>query len=293
MKYLLAQPAVLRMQWELDVVLTNIRSLDKTTPIVLLFTYHNPEVIDYIKKRYEGLEIHVYSDEREKRGYIPAVRPYLWWRYLSADPARENETYLQIDSDIIFREKLDFGLFAETGKKSWISDCSGYISAAYIESCRNGLEIIERLSHIVNLPVEVLRNIPGGGAQWVIAKPTAQLMWHTWQDCDLFYEYLTSVDSNIQAWTAEMWAQLYNLKKFGYEPEISQELDFIMSTNPVEDFEHVKILHNAGVTGQNTDLFYKGNPDYVSRTPFGDDFGYVNPQKASIKYVQAINKVVQ
>ena len=292
MKFLLAQPAILRFQWELEVVLTNIRSLDKTTPIVLLFDEADMAVIDYISRKYEGLEVHHYPDERPDKSYIPTIRPYLWWRYLSEDSNREQDTYFQIDSDIIFREMPDWSKFDLTGKRCYASDCSGYIDYEYLSTRTQGDYIVRRMAEILSVDVEVIKNTPGGGAQWLITRPTAQLWWHTWQDCDLIYQFLKPLDSDIQKWTAEMWAQLYNLAKFGWEVQIDPELDFCRPTDDIKMWDMVKILHNAGVVGESAQsLFFKGK--YVKQTPFGEDFSWVRRDKAGLKYVEHIKKVVQ
>ena len=292
MKFLLAQPANLRFQWELDVALTNIRSLDKTTPIVLLFTEEDMGVVEYMTGRYDGLEIHHYPDDREDKSYIPSIRPYLWFQYLREDPAREQETYFQIDSDIIFREMPDWSKFDLSKQICYASDCHDYIDYEYLSTRELGDFIVEKFAQILSIPVEVIKETPGGGAQWLITRPTAQLWWHTWHDCDLLWKFLEPLDSDIQKWTAEMWAQLYNLKKFGWDVSLDKQLDFCRPTDDLEEYDKVKILHNAGVTGEIAhDYFYKGQ--YVDHTPFGENFDFVDRTKAGIKYVEAIENVVQ
>jgi hypothetical protein len=290
-KFLLAQPAILRFQWELDVVLTNIRSLDKQTPIVILFTQDDMGVVEHIRSRYDNIEVHSYPDEREQKGYHPTVRPFLIWRYLSEDPSREKETYFQIDSDIIFREMVDFSKFDLSGQMCYASDCGGYIDYNYLETRQRGHEIVEGFASLLNIPVQLIKDTPGGGAQWIYSNPTAALFWHTWKDCDILYDYLVPLQSDIQKWTAEMWAQLYNLAKFGWQIKIDPELDFCRPTDDVKMWSLVKILHNAGVVGESAQAqFYKGN--YDTKTPFGEDLSWVRRDKAGIKYAEAIGNVV-
>lgn len=272
-------------------MLTNIRSLDKTTPIVVLFAQYDPGVVSHIMGRYENLEVHVYLDNRPDKSYIPTIRPYLWYQYLLEDPSREQETYFQIDADVIFREMPSIIYSKIKGNKCIASDCSGYIDGKYLSSRRLGLEIVENFAKILSIPPKLIMDTPGGGAQWLISNPTSQLWWHIWQDSDLLWKYMEPLDSDIQKWTAEMWAQLYNLAKFEWDVLISPELDFCRPTDPLTDWERVNILHNAGVTGTVArELFYKGT--YTDKTPFGDDFSFVNREKAGIKYVEAIQAVV-
>jgi hypothetical protein len=168
------------------------------------------------------------------------------------------------------------------------SDCGGYLDYKYLMSCQNGEEIVEGFSRILNVPVELIRDTPGAGAQFVW-RASAGLWWHIWQDSLLLYEFLRPVRSDVQKWTAEMWAQLYNFAKFGYEVEISPELEFCRPTDEVAEWERVKILHNAGVMSGDEGLFYKG--EYLDRSPLGLTHR-VRQDKVSARYVDAIGKVV-
>lgn len=287
MKYLLAQPSGPRFQWELDVLLTNLRSLDPVTPVVLLFLREDSGVVDHFQGRYPNLEIFVYEDDRTVRDYLPTIRPYLIWRYLKQYPLAESEDYFQLDSDVIFRELPDFSKMPLQGKVCWASDCSSYLDYRYLSSRKQGQHIVSRFAEILNLPVETIRKTPGGGAQWLFTRPTAQLWWHIWQDSQLLYNFLETVESDIQKWTAEMWAQLYNLAKFGWKVEITPELSFCRPTDLIVAWKSSKILHNAGVTGPLAGgLFYKG--EYIHSSPFGVDLSWVSREKCSCYYAEAI-----
>lgn len=289
MKYLLAQPSNVRFQWELDVFLTSLRSLDAETPVVLLFMRENEDVADYFRGRYPNLEVYEFEDTRTQRNYLATVRPYLVWRYLSENPTAQEENYFQVDSDIVFRDLPDFSRMPLKGRMCWASECPGYIDAQYLLACKNGRSIVDKFSDIIGISVEKIGEIPGAGAQWYYSRPTAGLWWHIWQDCDNLYNYLQTVDSDVQKWTAEMWSQLYNLEKFGWLVRISPELDFIRPTDPVGDYQKVKILHNAGVTGPDAaGLFYKGA--YADHSPFGEDLSWVDRSKAGWHYARAIEK---
>ena len=290
MKFLLAQPAVIRFKWELDVVLTNIRSLDRETPVVVLFTEGDPGVVQYIEDKYDNVEVHVYPDEREDKSYIPTVRPYLWYKFLSEDMSREKETYFQIDSDIIFRELPDFDKINIGEKECVGSDCEGYIGYDYLITRERGSDIVQGFADILNIDVSLIEQTPGIGAQWIISNPTAQLWWHIWKDCDNLYRFLSPLQSDIQKWTAEMWSQLYNTAKFGWGIRKHEELDFCRPTDDIKMWDIVKILHNAGVTDEKVQsLFFKGK--YVNHEPFREDFGWVRSDKAGKKYIDAIKKV--
>lgn len=290
MKYLLAQPANIRFSWELDVFLTNLRSLDKNTPVVLLFLREQSSVVQHFVDRYPNLEIHEYADKRERKNYIPTIRPYLVCNYLKENPSREKEDYFQLDSDIIFRKLPDFSKMPLNSQICYASDCEGYMGYHYLMTRKNGPKIVDKFSEILFIPRDIFNSIPGVGAQWLIYKPTAQLYWHIWQDSQILYDFLKPIDSDIQKWTAEMFAQLYNLVKFGWYTIPSDELTFCRPTDNVLQYYKYKILHNAGVTAELSDkLFFKGK--YTTHTPFSENLSWVDKTKASIKYVEAIQKV--
>lgn len=290
MKFITAQPCEPRFLWELEVLITNIRKtcLDKHE-IIAIFNDQNPHLMREFQQKYgDQVMIKIYSDNRDNRAYPPTARPYLLWRFLSEDKARENDTYFQLDSDVIFREIPDIPELS--GKKIIGSDCGGYIDYNYLITRKNGAQIVDGFAKILNVPEDLIRETPGIGAQWIFTNPTADLWWHIWRDSDNLYNFLQGIDSDIQKWTAEMWSQLYNFAKYGWEVEISPELAFCMSTDPVELWDSKKILHNAGVVSSNASAcFYKG--DYISRSPFGDDLSWVRRDKCSRKYVDAIEKV--
>lgn len=280
----MCQPATLRFKWELEVSLTRMKKLN-VDDIVLLFARKDPNIPKYFSKKY-GVETHVYTDNRNDRTYIPSIKPYLWSQYLKEDRSRENHDYFYLDSDVIFRE---FPSVLPNANTWYGSDCRSYLGVEYLLSKGEG--IFNQMCKIIGVDPSFIRSInPACGAQWVISKPTYEYWNKVYEDSIKIYRYLNSrTYSDIQKWTAEMWAQLYNVYYFGLNAEVSKELDFCWSTDDVGRYDETKILHNAGVTEKNNDLFFKGN--YILKTPFEDDLSYVDPNKANIKYVEAIKEV--
>jgi hypothetical protein len=287
LKLILCQPAIPRFQWELDVLLTNIRQFSDIE-VILLFSEHNFAVPIYFRKKY-GCSVFVYPDRRDNKFYIPSIRPYLWWQYLKEHPEAEAETYLYTDSDIIYREWPDFAGLGVTPQRWVASDCSGYIGYDYIMRCQNGARIAERMAQITGITLDQLKATVGAGAQWVIDRPTATFWERAYRDSNAIRLMFEGVDSDIQQWTAEMWAQLYGMVREGVEVAISHELDFCLPTDPIGRWDEVKIMHNAGVT-ESGELFFKGEWD--TRSPLGQDFSHVRRDRVSAKYVEAMGKVV-
>jgi len=294
MKYMMAQSARIRFQWEVEVALTNILGHDPDAEIVCLFALHDKlgqQTVDHIESRYPTVEVHAYEDTRRDKSYPPTTRPFLWYCYLSEDKEREKETYFQIDCDVIFRELPDWSKVKVTPKKWAGSDCGQYIDYGYLKTVERGEYIVDNFARIIEIDRKHIENTDGAGAQWVLCQPTAHYWLDVYNASNDLHRFLEPVKSNIQKWTAEMWAQLLCSYKHGIKQVISPELDFCRPTDHVKMWESTKILHNAGVVGELAkSLFYKNK--YYDRTPFSDNLDYVYRDKASWHYVSAIKRVV-
>lgn len=302
MRYLMVQPAINRFKWELQIQLTNLIDLGvKPKDIVLLFAVNdNDRGIDssipsYFEDKY-GVETHSYQDTREDKEYIPSIKPFLWWKFLEEDPAREGESYFYMDCDVIFRELPDLDGLGASDKVWLCSDTNSYLSPEYIKS--KGGTLFEDMQDIVGVDVSDYDG-KSGGAQWLITNPSADYWRKVYEDCTPLYEYMKNEESRlvrkygagyvpIQKWTAEMWAQLWNLKLFGVEPKIVKELDFCMAPDPIQRWYDTKIYHNAGASEHDRTLFFKGK--WVNEGPFNADHSNVSKEKCSYKYVEAIQK---
>ena len=296
-KYILAQGAQFKYQWELDIVLTNLFELDPSADVVCLFMdfpgHPSQQVFDYIVRRWPKIEVLMYNDLRDDKNYIANIRPYLWYCYLSENPKREHETYFQIESDIIFRKLPNYNKIKVSPNEWYGSDCGGYIDYQYLKSVRMGDEIIANFANIIGISIEEIRNTPGAGAHWIMQNPTADYWLKVYQDCTKLWNYLEPIDSNIQKWTAEMWAQLLNAPYFGINFNLTRELDFCRPTDDIRMWDKVNIMHNAGVLREQSEyLFFKGDGKYNYKMPFDDDLSYVRRDRVSSKYVDAIKKVV-
>lgn len=287
MKYIFCQPANEKFKWQLQVVLHNLKKHDiKKNDIVLLFLQDNSDITRYFEQF--DYEVHSYSGASTE--YLPAIKSFLWAEYLKEDPSRENETYFYLDSDVILREKINFRK-ARAKEDVWLcSDCNSYLNLDYIRQCENGEQILKDMAEIVEVTVESLEtiNTNSGGAQWLIKNPKADYWEKVYLDSIKLYNYLSKAQSNIQAWTAEMWAQLWNMMYFNIGAKVHSELDFCWATDDIKKWDQVKIYHDAGVTPEMRNLFYKGA--YNDKAPFGEDLSGIDKKKCSYKYVQAIKE---
>lgn len=288
MKYIMAQPAVLRFEWETQVCIHNLlkNGINKED-IVILFSKHDDSVVKNIQKT--GVNVHVYEDERFDFEYIPSLKPYLMYRYLEEDILRENETYFYMDSDVILREVPDYSKI-ETSYSHWCgSDCNGYLNYDYIIQCEKGKEVLQGMADIIGISVEDIYNMNNSsiGAQYVISEPMAGYFKKVYEDSIKLWKYIKDIDTNFQKWAVEMNATIWNMPLFNIVPHVSKELSFCWATDPIDKWYENKIFHNAGVAGQDY-LFFKGG--YNNTTPFNKNHDYVSKDYASYKYLENIKE---
>jgi hypothetical protein len=140
-----------------------------------------------------------------------------------------------------------------------------------------------------------LMNSNSGGAQYLIKNSTPEFFEKVFTDSNTLYKYFNEVeptyvkkfvgDYSLQKWTAGMWAFLWNMWFYGYETIISDKLGFSWVTSDIKDVDRYSILHNAGVTPDLKDLFFKAN--YIDKLPYKDTLS-INPLKASYYYYQQV-----
>lgn len=287
----MCQPEIKRFSWELEVILTNLKILGfPANRINLLFSIRDGKTAKYLHDKYK-INVFRYIDNRDDTSYIPSIRPYLWSQWLKEYPDKESGTYLYIDSDLIFRKMPDWSKLVGTSEHWYCADTRGYLGLKYILSRKQGTIIEKAMQGITHTTPEQIEKLDKniGGAQWIINNPTQGYWNKVYHDSNCIWHYLENTETDLQKWTAEMWAMDYNLAYFGISPQISDELSFSWSTDPIESFSKHNILHNAGVIKDGEGMFFKGK--YVDHTPFKEDFSWINKEKCSYKYVQAIKAV--
>jgi hypothetical protein len=181
----------------------------------------------------------------------------------------------------------DFATFDYDPHKVYGANCFSYMDLDYILSKRKGPEIAAKMAQICGISVDQMRGVPGIGAQIILNNPTAAFWLRAYRNSNNIHMYFDRLDSDIQKWTAEMWGQLWGWVAAGITPTHSTELDFSRPTDTIDVWDKYKIMHNAGVTVDDKELFYKGQ--YTDRSPFDEDLSWVTDKKVSIKYVEAIN----
>lgn len=283
MKFLFAQPAKKRFAWELHTVINSLSKLgvDKKD-IILLFAKEDDSVL----MEFNDCKVYSYEDDRFDKSYIPSIKPYLFYRYLSEDSERENETYVYLDSDTVI---LDLEAFKVPVTKSrwYCSDTIGYIGLDYIKSVTNSSRTLEVMTDAIKVPIEWLESIQNnsGGAQWVIKNPRAGYWHDVYVNSIVLYRSIEPLETTLQKWTAEMWAQLWTMYHYGISPKVSNKLSFAWSTN--DSIGKNKIIHNAGVT-EDMGLFFKGI--FLDTPPL--EALYQDSGKVSDLYVKAVKEAL-
>ena len=144
-----------------------------------------------------------------------------------------------------------------------------------------------------------------GGGQYLIKNSTCELWDKIYKDSTKLYDQMMDFQrrfpinpGQIQFWTAEMWALLWNLWMYGFETKITDEFSFSWATDTIEIYDKHPILHMAGVTDDlKTTKFYKG--DYINIDPLmkltsnPNHFDYIDPNSATIKYVENMKSYIQ
>lgn len=305
-----AQPDVPYFHWQTKVYTHNfIRMGIKPDKIHVLYAMvnGNTPTQESLELKEIGVNVHHYKDIRTDRTYIPSLRPMILKEWLKGNPEL-GKCYFYHDSDIIFRELPDFEkLMADD--VCYLSNTISYIGYNYIldcckryESVHNTLkpdQLLEEMCNIIGIDVDVVKNNQdnSGGAQYLI-KNTDHTFWDkVFIDSITLYDFLSSfhrkypIQHEIQMWTSDMWAVLWNIWRLGKETKITDKLDFSWATDNLDRYNKYPILHMAGVTQNLKDrIFYKG--EYININPLEklkinpNHFDYIDKNSSTIKYIE-------
>jgi hypothetical protein len=314
-----AHPDIPYFHWQTKVYTNNfIEKGIKPENIHVLFLMVNgitQPTEESLKLKSLGINVHHYLDNRKDKKYIPSLRPLALSNWLKENPEL-GKYYFYHDSDIIFRELPDFDKLLKDDIV-YLSDTLSYISYDYIMGCCQRYEtqykhleknhLINMMSDIVGVSLETIKlnNKNSGGAQYLI-KNTDYTFWDkVFNDSETLYKQLFEFNmkhripsGEIQLWTADMWAVLWNLWYTGHETKIVTDLSFSWATDTIATYERHPILHMAGVTEDlRTTKFYKG--EFINVNPLKkleenpNYFDYIDKNSSTIKYIDQMKKVLK
>lgn len=313
-----AQPDIPYFHWQTQVYCHNFieKGIDPKN-IHVLFVMINRETPteESLKLKNIGVNVHHYLDTRKDKFYIPSLRPMILAKWLEENP-KLSKKYFYHDADIIFRQLPNFEKLLEDDK-IYLSDTISYIGYEYIKGCcqryearytdTKNLELFKIMSEVVGLDMDTIKENQenSGGAQYLM-KNVGYKFWNkVFSDCTRLYYAIRDYDKKfslpygeIQMWTADMWAVLWNLWLLNKETKVTKELSFSWATDLVQNYNHHPILHMAGVQESMKDTkFYKG--EFIDVNPIEklreneNFFDYVDPKSTTIKYVEVIKSLVK
>jgi len=268
-----------------------------------------------LKLKEKGYNVHFYSDDRDKKHYIPSVKPYLIYKWLKEFPENGKNFFLH-DADIIFREIPNFVEYLKDDV-CYMADTKGYIGHHYITNCcrryesshpeSNENQLLQEMVDVVGIDINCVEcnQDNSGGGQYIIKNTNTDIWFKIYNDSNTLYDQMHDYNrrfpingGEIQFWTAEMWSLLWNLWGDGKETKIINELNFSWATDNLDIYNQRPILHMAGVTEDlKGDKFYKG--DYININPLDklkedeNYFNYVDNNSSTIKYIEVMKSIIK
>ena len=304
LRYICVQPRILYYAWQVETMINNfIENGISGNDIDILVAYrldgetNSAEAIkmwNRLAEKYNYVRFFFYPDTRENLSYIPSVYFNILKQHIQAFPELVNTPLFCHDCDIIFTRPVDFSPMVH-GDAWYMSDTSGYIGTQYLLTKGEG--VYQGMCQVMGMDplIPRLLNSNSGGAQHIIKGAT----WEYWdrveKDSIRLYKHFCDTEPAytgegypIQKWTAGMWSLLWNAWLAGFEVKVDRRLDFCMATDFLDRWEEAPIFHNAGVTGEAVDMFYKGA--YIGKLPYNIDLSTLDVNKCSFKYTEELVK---
>lgn len=301
MKYICAQPATQYYGWQIDVMLYSFVSTGvnlSDVHIVCAIQNTIDPYFDKLKEKYPNVVFSFYNDTRTDKNYISSIRPNILKQHFTFFPELQNEIIFYHDCDIVFTKPIDLPCCVYEDNISYLSDTVSYIGHEYILS--KGKEFVNKMCAIVGIDEDILikNQKNSGGAQYVMKGIDKYFWYDVENDCNRLFKEISELnvikkqnDPNfheIQIWCADMWGVLWNLWKRNKQTKIIKELDFLWSVTPKNRWHDNFIYHNAGVTAEMQNLFFKGK--YINELP--DLNLNIDSKNCSYNYYKILQKAL-
>jgi len=296
------QPATDYYAWQVEVNLDNLLSMgnsDNSIDVVAGYTENIPRSWMELSKRYGNVRFFFYPDTRNDKSYPPSIQAHLLAKHWKRHPYLSKEAVFFHDCDFIFTKPFDFHKYLNDD--NWyFSNCTSYLGHDYIVGKSELLlELMCETVDICSCKIRVNKD-KAGGAQKLIKGVHSEYWEAVERDSNALYKLMMTEkvrkmkqegDPNpIQAWTASMWAELWNGWKRGHNVEVPKEFDFAWATDVIEKWDMVSFFHNAGVGDANSGMFFKGN--YTTSLPYDEDLE-LDSGRCSHKYFDIVKRVGQ
>lgn len=295
MKFICAQPAIPYYTWQVEVMINNFISHGiNPNDIHILCAHYGqiPQAWVKLQEANKDVKFFFYQDTRGDHSYIPSIYFNMMKQHIKAHPELQHESLFLHDCDIILTRPIDFNSMLHD-KVWYLSDTVGYIGTQYILS--KGEDVYLKMCKVIGIDplIPKLMNSNSGGAQHLVKNTTYEYWDKVEKDSIKLYTHLSEEEPKwkesvypIQKWTAGMWSLLWNAWLFGHETKVDKRLDFCWATDPIFRWEQAPIFHNAGVTEDRKDLFFKGT--YIGKLPYDIKQESYSDKFCSWNYVKEI-----
>ena len=300
MKFICVQPAIDYYTWQVEVMLDNFISTGINPDDIHIVCGHYGSISKKWRKlteKFNDVNFFFYPDDRMKPGYISSIRPHLLYKHWVGNPYLTKETVFYHDCDIVLPQALNVDDLLED-KYCYVSDTVSYIGANYIKS--KGEHYLDLMSQIVEINKDIIiaNQNNSGGAQYILKNIPIEFWKKAYYDAENLYRMVNiqiakdkAIDPKIheiQIWCADMWAVLWNLWFFNKEVRVTDKLSFGWATSMIDEWNKHAIYHNAGVTADRKDMFFKGG--YINKLPYDINLEDFTKEYCSYKYAELVVK---
>lgn len=298
-RFICAQPANLYYAWQVEVMLNNFieMGINLNWVDIVCYKIDGNIPLEWIKLS-EGYaaRFFFYNDARKSKNYVSSIRPNILKQHFARNPELSQQTVLYHDCDIVITKPVDWFQF-DTDEVWYGSDTNSYISYDYIIS--KGQDVFDKMVEVMNIDPQIVidNNLNSIGAQYILKGVDYDFWDMVERDSENLYTEVSILNTQkktedpeyheLQIWCADMWAVLWNIWKLGHETKCHDELAFSWATSSSIDYDKYNIMHNAGVTSQQKDLFYKAK--YMDALPYGLNL-QLRENSASSKYYEWVQK---
>lgn len=292
MKFLVAVPDHPYYLWQVLVQINNFKKMGIESDTIYVFGIFNkrpsPRLMRMVNSPQINAKFYFINDTRRIKAYSSSLRPHIISKFYSVYDFSE-PTVFYLDPDVLFTKKMDFSVY-EKDNLWYVSDTRSYVSAQYIKS--KSPELFTRMCNIVGISPELVEknDQDAGGAQYIMKGVTAQYWEKVYTDSEALYNLMIATASQynpshpIQAWTADMWAVLWNGWLAENEIKIDKSLEFSWASDPIARWDSTNIFHNAGVVKNDGKHFSK---NHYQISPFNKQT-LGEPESASWNYILEI-----
>lgn len=302
LRFICAQPTSLYYAWQVEVLVNNFMDMgiNPNNIDIVCWKINNVIPVEWVKltQKYP-VNFHFYDDTRVNKYYISSIRPNVLKQHFQAHPELEKEAIFYHDCDMIFTKPIDWSQFLQDDK--WYgSDTRWYIAHSYIIS--KGQDVMDKMCEIVGVDESIIKEneLNSIGAQYLMKGVNSRFWAEVEADCEKLFKDITAMNNQkksedpryheLQIWTADMWALLWQAWKLGHETICHPELEFAWGTSTEDDFNKLNILHNAGVVTSSDGLFYKA--EYMNKLPYNEPL-QIKEGTASRKYWEIIQSTAK